>query len=117
LIKNGKVFHTIECSDALTQQHTIELPIGEPSWFLVRAVADVENTFRFATTAPWFVEVADLAPRISRRSSQFFLDWVNDRMERVKAKVEVSRQRDQVLVWHEKARSFWTERLRLANAP
>jgi hypothetical protein len=117
LIKNGKVFHTIECSGELTQQHTIELPIGEPSWFLLRAVADVENTFRFATTAPWFVEVDNGEPRISRRSSQFFLDWVNDRIERVKANVEAGAQRDQVLVWHEKARSFWTERLRFANAP
>jgi hypothetical protein len=117
LIKNGKVFRTIKCSDELTQQHTMELPIGEPSWFLVRAVADVDNTFRFATTAPWFVEGDDGEPRISRGASQFFLDWVNERIERVKANVEVGTQRDEVLAWHEKARSFWTERLRLANAP
>jgi hypothetical protein len=117
LIKNGKVIHAIECFDELTQQHTIELPIGEPGWFLVRAIADVESTFRFATTAPWFVEADDGETRISRRSSQFFLDWVNDRIERVKANVDVGAQRDEVLVWHEKARSFWTERVTLANAP
>ena len=88
LIKNGNVSHTIKCSDELTQRHTFEFSVDEPGWFLVRAIADVENTFRFATTAPWFVEVGDVEHRISRRSVQFFLDWVNERIERVKANIE-----------------------------
>jgi hypothetical protein len=117
LIKNGKAFRTVKCSDELTQQHAIELPIAEPGWFLVRAIADVDNTFRFATTAPWFIEVDGSEPRISRGSSQFFLDWVNERIERVKANLKDGAQHDEVLLWHEKARIFWTERLKLANAP
>ena len=116
LIKNGNVSQIIKCSDELTQQHTFEVSVDEPGWFLVRAIADVENTFRFATTAPWFVEVGDVEHRISRRSVQFFLDWVNERIERVKANIKDDAKREQVLVWHEKARNFWTERLRIANA-
>lgn len=116
LIKDGTVSHIIKCSDELTQRHTIEFSIDEPGWFLVRAIADVENTFRFATTAPWFVEVGGVEHRISRRSVQFFLDWVNERTERVKANIEDGARREQVLVWHEKARTFWTERLRITNA-
>ncbi len=116
LIQNGKVSRIIECSDERTQRHTFEYSVDEPGWFLVRAVADVENTFRFATTAPWFVEVGDVEHRISRGSVQFFLDWVNERIERVKAKIKEGAQRDRVLVWHERAREFWTERLRIANA-
>ena len=85
LIENGNVSHIIQCSDELTQRHTFEFSVDEPGWFLVRAIADVENTFRFATTAPWFVEVGDVEHRISRRSVQFFLDWVNERIERVKS--------------------------------
>ena len=116
LIKNGNVSHIIKCSDELTQRHTFEFSIDEPGWFLIRAIADVENTFRFATTAPWFVEVGGVEHRISRRSVQFFLDWVNERIERVKANIEDGTRREQVLVWHEKARTFWTERLKIANA-
>jgi hypothetical protein len=116
LIKNGNVLQTIKCSNELTQQRAFELSVGEPGWFLVRAVADVDNTFRFAATAPWFVEVGDVEHRISRRSAQFFLDWVNERIERVKAKVENDARREQVLAWHIKAREFWEERLKMANA-
>ena len=82
----------------------------------MRAIADVENTFRFATTAPWFVEVGDVQHRISRESVQFFLDWVNERIERVKANIEDESKREQVLMWHEAARTFWTDRLKMANA-
>ena len=116
MIKNGKVVHTIQCSDELTQRHTFEVSVDGPGWFLVRAIADVENTFRFATTAPWFVEVPDAQHRISRASAQFFLDWVDERIKRVKANVEDESELEQVLKWHEAARTFWTERLKMANA-
>jgi hypothetical protein len=116
VIQNGEVAHTIQCSDELTQHHTFKLSVNEPGWFLVRAIADVENTFRFASTAPWFVDVPGAGNRISRRSAQFFLDWANERIERVKTNVEDESKRRQVLVWHEKARQFWTARLKMANA-
>jgi hypothetical protein len=116
VIQNGEVAHTIQCSDELTQHHTFKLSVNEPGWFLVRAIADVENTFRFASTAPWFVDVPGAGNRISRRSAQFFLDWANERIERVKSNVEDESKRRQVLVWHEKAHQFWTARLKMANA-
>jgi hypothetical protein len=116
LIQNGKVAHTRKCSNELKQKHTFELSVDGPGWFLVRAIADVENTFRFASSAPWFVETPEARHRISRQSAQFFLDWVNERIERVKANVDDESRRDQVLVWHEKARRFWSERLEMANA-
>jgi hypothetical protein len=115
-IKNGNVSHTIKCSDDLTQRHTFRFSVDEPCWFLVRAIAEVKDTFRFATTAPWFVEEGDVEHCISRRSTQFFLDWVNERIERVEANLENEAERQQVLVWHLKAREFWTVRLRMANA-
>jgi hypothetical protein len=110
------VSQTIKCSRELAQHHTIELPVTEPGWFLVRAIADVEKTFRFAATAPWFVEVGDVKHRISRYSVQFFLDWTNERIERSKRNIDNDNEREQVLAWHAKARDFWTERLRMANA-
>ncbi|MEX2310454.1 MAG: CehA/McbA family metallohydrolase [Pirellulales bacterium] len=116
LIRNGNVSHTIQCSDALTQRHTFEFSVDEPCWFLVRAIADVENTFRFAATAPWFVQVGDVEHRISRRSVQFFLDWVDERIERLKANIKNDAEREQVLDWHARAREFWIDRLKMASA-
>jgi hypothetical protein len=116
LIKNGTTVHTIQCSDELTHRHTFEVTVEGPSWFLVRAIADVENTFRFAATAPWYVEIPGSQHHISRTSAQFFLDWVDERIQRVKANVEDESKLAQVLTWHEAARTFWTERLKMANA-
>jgi hypothetical protein len=65
LIHNGEASQIIKCSDELKQQRTLEISVDEPGWFLVRAIADVEETFRFATTAPWFVEVGEVDHRIS----------------------------------------------------
>jgi hypothetical protein len=92
------------------------LPVEGPGWFLIRAIAEVDNTFRFASTAPWFVESEETKNRISRQSAQFFLDWVNERIDRVNANLQGNAKRAQVLVWHVKARKFWTDRLEMANA-
>jgi hypothetical protein len=118
LIENGQIAHTVQCSDKLTQRHTIQLTVSEPCWLLVRAIADLEHTFRFASTAPWFVELprAQRPNPIRRTSVQFFLDWTNERINRVKANVHDETELAQVLEWHETARTFWTERLGMANA-
>ena len=34
-------------------------------WFLVRAIADNRRTFRFTSTAPWYVEVGGVKQRVS----------------------------------------------------
>ncbi|MCA9229763.1 MAG: CehA/McbA family metallohydrolase [Planctomycetales bacterium] len=116
VIQNGHLLKSLPCSDAMTQQHTVTISTSEPGWFIVRAITDVESTFRFASTAPWFVEVGKVEHRISRRSSQFFLDWVNERIERVQANLENESERDQVLVWHLMAQEFWQQRLNDANS-
>jgi hypothetical protein len=116
LIENGLVSRKVKCTNELTQSHTFDCPIDKPGWFLVRAITNVDTTFRFATTAPWFVEEHGIERRVSRKSAQFFLDWVNERIARVRANIKENGRRDQVLTWHERAREFWTDRLRMANA-
>ncbi len=89
------------------------LSFTESGWFLVRAVAENEKTFRFASTAPWFVEVGG-KPRVSRASARFFLDWVDERIKRVK--VDDPEEKKAVLEHHEAARRFWQARLEAATA-
>ena len=89
LIQNGEVTKTVDCSDKTSQQLSLDFTADRPGWFLVRAIADVDETFRFASTAPWFVEGDTAKNRISRRSAQFFLDWVEERI----APCEGQRQR------------------------
>ena len=83
-------------------------------WFLVRAIADHPQTFRFASTAPWYVEVGDSRRRVSRGSARFFLEWTEERMKRVK--VDDPDRREEVLEPHRAAHQFWTDLVESANA-
>lgn len=116
LIYNGRTVSRIACGTATSQQLSAELRLTEPGWFLVRTVADVEKTFRFASTAPWYVESDSKDPRISRRSVRFFLDWIDERIDRIRRNVRDPDQLRAVLEPHEAARLFWLERLQRANA-
>lgn len=117
LIHNGVVAATVECSDEQNQSHAFELAVDGPGWFLVRAIANEDNTFRFASTAPWIIEVPGAPPHISRVSVEFFRNWAAERADHVKANVSDASHREQVLNWHDKARDFWAARLAMANAP
>jgi hypothetical protein len=115
IIYNGKVAKSIPCdAKARKQTLTTTLEVTEPGWLLVRAIADVRHTFRFASTAPYYVEFRSKKHRVSRQSAQFFVDWVRERMRRVK--LSDDGQRKEVLRFHDEALVFWQAKLRDANA-
>lgn len=93
-----------------------KIEITESGWFLVRARADVKETFRFASTAPWYVEIGNSPQHISRSACDFFLRWTDDRIEHLKqAGMPDDAGRD-VLKYQEQAKQFWTEMRARANA-
>ena len=116
VIHNGRVIKRIACSTQTNQRISDAIECKEPGWFLVRAIADVDHTFRFASTAPWYLEAQDKVGRISRSSAQFFVDWVDQRIGRVKANVTDASQRKSILQPHEKARVFWQNMVAKSNA-
>jgi hypothetical protein len=116
LVQNGEVTQRVECTGDLSQRRSLKFTVDGSGWFLIRAIADVKETFRFASTAPWFIETEANKHRISRRSAQFFLDWASQRIGRVKAKVVDPAELREVLVWHDKAQKFWQDRVAQANA-
>ena len=83
-------------------------------WFLVRAVAENPKTFRFASTAPFYVEVGDAKRRVSKSAATFFLEWVKERADRVQ--LDDAQQRGEVLKYHTAAEKFWGALLERANA-
>ena len=86
----------------------------ESGWFLVRVITGNPKTFRFASTAPFYVEISAGRRRISKASAQFFLDWARERAQRVK--LTDPAQRQEVLYYHELAEKFWQDLLNRANA-
>jgi len=80
-------------------------------WFLVRAIADVTNTFRFASTAPWYVEINNQPSTVRRESAQFFVDWSRQRIEHLTSTNLTDLQREEVLGPWKQAEQFWRNKL------
>lgn len=115
VIHNGKIIKKIPCDTKTEQKLSVAIDVKEPGWILIRAIADNQNTFRFASTAPWYLTGTDGKTGISRKSSRFFLDWTNERIARIKKNVPDPDQRNEVLRHHLKGLDFWTKRLEQAT--
>jgi hypothetical protein len=114
IIQNGRVVRTFRDSDWKRSASLGTISFKQSGWFLVRAIAAVRNNFRFASTGPFYVEVGSSPNRISRTSAQFFLDWVLERKGQIK--IDDTRQRDEVIAYHEAAEKFWEQKITDANA-
>jgi hypothetical protein len=114
IIRNGQVERTVPFDEWEKTASLGELKFNESGWFLVRAIADNPKTFRFASTAPFYVEIGGDKRRISKASAQFFLDWVRERVQRVKLADPV--EREEVLSHHRAAEIIWREKVAQANA-
>jgi hypothetical protein len=114
IIRDGRVERKVPAAEFARTGSLGKLTFTASGWFLVRAIAENDKTFRFASTAPWYVEVGSQPRRISRTSAQFFVDWVNERIDRVK--VNDAARREEVLEPHRQARMFWGDLVDKANA-
>ncbi|MCI0701057.1 MAG: CehA/McbA family metallohydrolase [Planctomycetia bacterium] len=114
VIKDGEVESRVSIDDFAKTGSLGTLSFKSSGWFLVRVIADNAKTFRFASTAPYYVEVGDTKRRVSKSSAKFFLDWVKERALRVK--LADADQRREVMKHHTAAQKFWEELLGRANA-
>jgi hypothetical protein len=111
IIRDGKVERKVPVKEGLGR-----LEFKESGWFLVRCIAPNEKTFRFASTAPFYVEIGAAKRRISKSSAKFFVDWVDERIARVPLKLKDEKQLAEVLAPHRKAREFWLDLVNRATA-
>jgi hypothetical protein len=114
VIKDGKKAHEVRLDEWANKKGMLPpLTFDRSGWFLIRAVTNNSKTYRFASTGPYYVEIG-YEPRISKRSAQFFVDWVYERARRIK--LEDASQKEEVLQYHRVARDFWQKKLEQANA-
>jgi hypothetical protein len=116
IVKNGRVERAVPPGRLKATGGLGSVTFRESGWFLVRAITDNKQTFRFASTAPFYVEIGAARRRISKGSAQFFLDWVNERAKRVEASLTDPQKLREVLAYHEKAGAFWQDMVAKANA-
>ena len=113
IVRDGKVVRSIPVATKGTPASLGKLTFNKSGWFLVRAISSETNTFRFASTAPFYVEAGTESQRISKTSAQFFLDWVKEGMTRIQ--LPPGEQKEAVLEFHRAAEKFWNEKVATAN--
>ncbi len=115
IIQDGRVIRSVAFAEWKHKGSLGLVTFEESGWFLVRIMADLPSTFRFASTGPFYVEVGPKEHRVSKGSAQFFLDWVRDRKSQIR--LDDSREQAEVIKYHQQAEQFWRERVAQANAP
>jgi len=117
-VKNGRVEFDANLDEFKAAGGKLPpIKFTESGWFLIRAVTDNTKTYRYATTAPYFVEIG-YGPRISRSAAQFFLDWTDKRREEISkaAGPEESAAMEQARQYVESAHDYWKAIGERANA-
>ena len=113
VVQNGRVVHEVRLDEwAKADGRLPPLVFGESGWFLVRAVTTNQETYRFASTGPYYVEF-DGRPRVSRQSVGFFFDWLEAGMNRVALRDK--QQKKEVLAEYRAARKFWEDLFKRTN--
>ena len=92
-----------------------EINVRRSGWFLVRVIADVDETFRFASTAPWYVEIGGEKMKPDRESAALFLMWAKERKAKVEHALNDPAQRAEVSGAHAKGVEFWERMLNRAE--
>ena len=101
LIRNGR-------SEIITLPSLVT--INESGWFAVRAIADVDHTFRFAMTAPWYVELGGEKMKPVKEDAEFFLDWTRRRIEQIKTAIPEGDRQKSALASLAAAVTFWQDK-------
>ncbi len=114
IIKTGRIYATLLPADIRDGKIQTDLSFDQSGWFLVRVIAKNPYTFRFASTAPYYVEIGQEKKRISRSSAQYLLDWARLRASRIE--LSDPEQRKQVFSAIDKGLAYWENMVGKANA-
>lgn len=115
IVKDGEVERAVRLDEWAS--HGGQLPalkFRSSGWFVIRAVTDVDKTYRFASSGPYYVEIGDEPRRISRAAAQYFLDWTIERIAMLEASKKKGPKTD--LEPYQQAMEFWKRRVAKANA-
>jgi len=113
IIQDGRVAHAVRFEEYARSGTLPKVVFRKSGWFLIRVLTDQQKTYRFAITAPYYVQIGPQR-RISKASAQFFVDWITERARQLKIDDPAARQA--ALEPQRKARDFWQKLVDTANA-
>lgn len=117
IIKNGDVAAEVRLADWKDKKGKLPPVTFEAGgWFLVRAVTSNPQTYQFASSGPYYVEL-NAKPLVSKKSVQFFLDWIDAADARLRTLPGQDEAKlNEQLAEQEGARKFFQALLATANA-
>jgi len=90
-----------------------DVEFKESGWMMIRAVTNHPKTYRLASSGPFYVEI-DGKRRISAASSQFFVDWLKQRQQKIE--LDDPAAREEVMQYYRGAQSYWEAVQKAATA-
>jgi hypothetical protein len=119
VIRDGVVAERLAVEGLAERVRARPLVFEASGWFLVRAIAAVPGTFRFASTAPFYVEVGESHSTVRRDDVALFLRWIDERIAALQADQKGAlgdpARKEEVLRPHREARRFFERLLRSAR--
>jgi hypothetical protein len=119
VIRDGVVVERLAGKGVEERVRPRPLVFESSGWFLVRVIAAIPGTFRFASTAPFFVEVGESRATVHRDDVAFFLRWIDARIAAIqgdqKGALSDPARKEEVLWPHREARRFFERQLRKAR--
>ncbi len=112
VVFNGKAIYQARLEDHTKRGQFPPLSIQESGWLVLRVVTEHEDSYRMATTAPFYFEF-DSQRRISKSAVQFFQDWLNDSRTQIENDDSLQINYQVPLA---NANDFWNKRADEANA-
>jgi hypothetical protein len=116
LVRDGKVVAHANYDAKTGNAAFARQEFTRSGWFLVRALCDTGDIFRFASSAPYYVEIGSEARRISRAAVAYFSAWLEERVQRLREKGEHSEALEPIIREHQAAQQFYSDQLGKANA-
>jgi hypothetical protein len=117
IVKNGQPDSEVRLEEWKNKPGRLPpVEFDESGWFLVRGVTTNDRKYELASSGPYYVEKHG-RPRISRRSVQFFLDWIAAASERIRKLPGLDEPaRSAMLAEQAGAREYFESLLAKANA-
>ncbi len=114
VIFNGDALYHARLDEYAKQGGKIPLlEVEQSGWLVVRVVTSREETYRLATSAPFYIQFGG-QQRISKAACQFFLDWLeNSRAEQLQNEPAAAKASEP---YYTAAKKYWTERKAISNA-
>jgi hypothetical protein len=113
VIFNGESLYNAKLEDHYRRGEFPELTLDRSGWVIVRVITAHEEGYRYASTAPYYLEFNG-QPRISKQAVQFFQDWLERSGRMDGGAGDVAEGRSEAF---SNATRFWRDRLERANAP